>query len=205
MPKASKRKLRDKMRELNNKLSCADIVARSQAMQERLLDSALWNDAEIVALYMPLPDEPDTKMLFAEAVSSGKLSIFPRCFHEADQRAPEGRMEFVPCACMESFTTSKFGVMEPDHTCRSVCPGEEPFLPTIKKTLIIVPGRAFDKHGGRLGRGGGYYDRWLSLPGLHGAFFMGYGFSSSVVDNVPHEEHDVKLHGLCTEQELICF
>ena len=208
MPKLSKRKLRDTMRELNDKLNSSDVAARSQAMQERLLDSKLWNEADIVALYMPLSDEPDTKLLFAEAVSSGKLPIFPRCFTDQDQGGPSfsgGLMELVPCTCQESFTVGKFGILEPDNTCQALCPGVEPFLPEIKKTLILVPGRAFDKQGGRLGRGGGYYDRWLSLPGLRGSFFMGYGFSCSVVDKIPHEKHDIKLHGLCTDQELLCF
>lgn len=205
MPELSKQGLRDKMRELNNTLSNSDRAGRSQSMQERILDSTLWQEAEIVALYMPLSDEPDTRLLFAEAVSSGKLPLFPRCLPSPKGCAPKGLMEFAPCLRLESFTVSGLGIMEPDKTCSALWPGIEPFLPAVKKTLIIVPGRAFDKQGGRMGRGGGYYDRWLALPELAGAFFMGYAFSSFVVENVPSEQHDIKLHGLCTDQELLCF
>lgn len=56
--------------------------------------------------------------------------------------------------------------------------------------LIIVPGRAFDKEGNRLGRGRGYYDKLLSTTN---SYTIGVGFSCQMVESVPHETHDVAL------------
>lgn len=64
--------------------------------------------------------------------------------------------------------------------------------------LILVPGRAFDFNGARLGRGGGWYDRVLSRAAPD-AFFVGVGFERQIVSQVPRETHDVLMHAIVTE------
>jgi 5-formyltetrahydrofolate cyclo-ligase len=66
----------------------------------------------------------------------------------------------------------------------------------------VVPGIAFDVHGGRLGFGKGYYDRFLAqLPAT--TYRCGLAFSIQMVPCVPHAAHDVRMHGMVTEQGFI--
>lgn len=64
--------------------------------------------------------------------------------------------------------------------------------------VVLVPGLAFDREGGRLGRGAGFYDRFLSSPGLR-ATRIGVGFEWQMVDRVPCEGHDVMMEVVVTE------
>ena len=75
--------------------------------------------------------------------------------------------------------------------------------PTVKLSrddagLLVVPGRAFDTTGGRLGRGRGYYDRLL-MAGAGGRLVVGAAYECQVVEHVPREEHDRDVDCLVTE------
>jgi 5-formyltetrahydrofolate cyclo-ligase len=63
--------------------------------------------------------------------------------------------------------------------------------------LILVPGIAFDLSGGRLGYGKGYYDRFLDKTN---AFKIGLCFQSQVVEKVPMENHDIRMHAIISEK-----
>lgn len=66
---------------------------------------------------------------------------------------------------------------------------------------LLVPLLAFDRRGGRLGHGAGYYDR--TLPGLPGAFAMGVAFACQEVPEVPTDAHDARLDAIATEAGVI--
>jgi 5-formyltetrahydrofolate cyclo-ligase len=70
--------------------------------------------------------------------------------------------------------------------------------PSRVPAAVVVPGRAFDRRGHRLGRGAGHYDRALaSLPGA--VLRVGYAYALQVVDSLPAEPHDVPMHDVVTE------
>ena len=64
--------------------------------------------------------------------------------------------------------------------------------------LVVVPGVAFTRTGGRLGQGGGWYDRFLTRA-RPDSVHVGVGFDFQVLDSVPSEPHDVRLHGVVTD------
>ena len=70
------------------------------------------------------------------------------------------------------------------------------------KGTIVVPGLAFSHLGGRLGRGKGFYDRFLAG---HGATLtkIGVGWGFQVLSSVPEESHDVRMDYLCTENGVL--
>lgn len=68
------------------------------------------------------------------------------------------------------------------------------------ETLIVVPGLAFDESGNRLGRGGGYYDRFLADPALDEAVLVGACWSLQMVPQIPAEAHDVPMDWVCHER-----
>ena len=68
--------------------------------------------------------------------------------------------------------------------------------------MIVVPGVAFDARGGRLGYGGGFYDRFLASAG-EGAIRIGICFEVQVVDEVPMAGHDLRVDAVVTEQRVL--
>jgi 5-formyltetrahydrofolate cyclo-ligase len=64
--------------------------------------------------------------------------------------------------------------------------------------LMVVPGVAFDRAGHRLGRGAGYYDRYLSSPHAAGVYKMGVCFPWQSVESVPTEPHDIAMDEVIT-------
>ena len=74
----------------------------------------------------------------------------------------------------------------------------------LEPDLVIVPLLAFDRHGRRLGQGGGYYDRALAeLKLRRRVFLLGLAYSGQDVANLPHEPHDQGLDAILTEKEYI--
>lgn len=93
----------------------------------------------------------------------------------------------------DELSPAKFNLMEPAYE------REKEIMPE-ELNLVISPLLAFDRHGGRLGFGGGYYDRLLSkctCPKI------GFGYSFQEIDDVPMESHDEKLDIIITENETI--
>lgn len=69
--------------------------------------------------------------------------------------------------------------------------------------IIVVPGVAFDRQGGRLGQGGGYYDRLLGSPAYAACLRIGLAYAFQVLDRLPRDDWDVPVHALCTEEGLL--
>lgn len=158
----------------------ATLQALSKTIVVRIQSAPWFQSIQTLGLYMPLADEIDISPLIA----SGDKQIFIPAFDPAIELY---RMaEYV-----EPLKTGPFGIPEP----------ENPRLATETEIdLILVPGVAFDRSGNRVGRGGGFYDRLLPL---YQATRMGICFDFQCHDRVPTEAHDLQLHGLITETELI--
>jgi 5-formyltetrahydrofolate cyclo-ligase len=78
--------------------------------------------------------------------------------------------------------------------------GEVVHFENVGRCLALVPGLAFDGKGRRLGRGGGYYDRFLALDTMQRAVKVGVCFSVQVVAEVPVDNHDVVMNWVCHER-----
>jgi len=87
-----------------------------------------------------------------------------------------------------------FGFLQPKKTT--------PVVPLAQIDLILVPGIAFDLQGHRLGRGAGYYDRFLPRADLRAAV-CALAFECQIVDAVPVGEHDWPLQLIFTEERVI--
>ena len=127
--------------------------------------------AERVMLYSALPDEVQTQA-FLEKWHLKKIIILPTVVGD----------DIVPVAFGKdtAFSVGDFNIMEPQN---------EPY--TGDFDLIIVPGVAFDRKGNRIGRGRGYYDRFLSQH-LE-VKRIGICFDFQLVDEVPTEPFDILM------------
>ena len=144
--------------------------------------------AKTIALFAPLPSEPDIHPLIEEAWARGKQVVFPLMLREDD--APSLQWHRVT-SWDEMIVVGPFGIREPDpvRCCRVE-------VKTIE--LVFVPGLAFDKRGIRLGRGGGYYDSALAKFSAK-TKPIGLMFACQQVPEVPREPHDHVLKNILTE------
>ncbi len=112
-------------------------------------------------------------------------------------------MELRKVEALSNWIPGKWGVPEPDPLQTSVKDRIQPL------DVVLVPGLAFNETGGRLGYGGGYYDRLYADEQrlLHGGtLWIGFAFANQVVARrIPLEPHDLKLNGLATDEKLIWF
>lgn len=172
-----------------------EAAQRSRAAQERLLAAPCWREAGSVALYAGVRDEMATGLLLRHAWENGREVWLPRV-----RPAERGRMDFVRCQGPEDLGPGAFGLLEPLPELPGANAGDAAFRPG----LLLVPGVAFDRQGGRMGYGGGFYDRFLAAlatrPGRCPS--LGFCFSFQVVDDVPRAAWDHPVDGLCTEGEL---
>jgi 5-formyltetrahydrofolate cyclo-ligase len=148
-----------------------------------------FQEAKLVALFAPLSTEPDIHPLIEEAWARGKRVAFSLMLQVRD--AP--RLEWHKVTSWdEMIVAGPFGIREPDPVrCRRVGPDEI--------GCMLVPGLAFDARGGRLGRGGGYYDSALAEKAA-GVAAIGLMFAVQEVREVPHEAHDRALGGVVSEK-----
>ena len=105
-------------------------------------------------------------------------------------------LEFAPVEDFEGLVSGRYGVREPgpDRLARSVA----------ANALVLVPGLAFDRQGGRLGRGAGYYDRALAdlRRRLDQTTVIGVGFAIQLIDRVPMTSSDERVDAILTEEAL---
>ena len=166
-----KSELRKIMRRRNRELppeARAEASSRIFGEVERLPAFA---GARVVGLFCSLPDEPDTRQALARWCAGGRRVVVP-CV-EGDE------MDFYDCDGRE-LVPGAFGIVEPPRTHR--CDPAE-------IDLLVVPGVAFAPSGSRLGRGRGYYDRYLAQPGFRAAT-GGVCYRHQLVDDLPAEPHD---------------
>jgi len=184
-----KNAVRASMREQLGSLPHAERAARSAAVCARILKSPAFQSAVCVMLYMPLRSEVDVMSIALEAFRLGKIVCVPR--------VPDGgrSMHAVEIKSIddETMATDALGVPAP----RS---GRE--MPQDSIDLIITPGVAFDLRCARLGRGGGFYDRFLAKAQRHSTA-IGICFDFQLVEEIPTEANDVPVHAVVTDRRAI--
>jgi 5-formyltetrahydrofolate cyclo-ligase len=183
---ARKRELRAEMRDRRRARPADEEDARRAA--EHLAELDEFAAAGQIAIYASLPDELSTGPLFRLATAAGKRVALPRAL-------PEGVLEFAWVERFEDLRPGRYGVAEPPRGCGAASLAE--------MDLVVVPGVAFDREGGRLGRGGGYYDRALSRVGERRPFVVGFASSVQIVEAVPREAFDQRVDAVVTEHAVL--
>lgn len=154
----------------------------------RLMPLPAFESAAVVMLFMPLSDEVDLLPLALRCFQKSKTVCVPK--------VDWVRKDMVAVEVM-SFDDH---VMEVDeHGVRSPRDGRPVLVSTID--LVIVPGVAFDAQGNRLGRGGGFYDRFLKRLAPNTAT-IGLAFDQQIIDDVPVDERDIRVDMVVTDRRL---
>ncbi len=175
-----KKALRSRIAAALRQMSPEDRRLRSARLAGELQADELFQKSRTVFCYVSMPEEFDTHGLIRRLLSEGRTVLVPRVL------AAEGVLEARRLTRWEgSFVPGPFGILEPD-------PGVLPAADPAAIDCVIVPGLAFDREGYRLGRGKGYYDKFLSRLGRKAAR-IAPAFECQRVDRVPREPHDEKV------------
>jgi 5-formyltetrahydrofolate cyclo-ligase len=159
--------------------------AKSRAIAGRLMALSEIRSARTVMAFWSFGSEVDTAALIEALHRAGKRVVLPRV--EGNDLAAAVYAPGDPTAA------ASFGAMEPT-SAEVVRPNEI--------DLVIAPGVAFDRRGGRVGYGGGFYDRFLRTVGAD-VLAIAVAFAVQVVDEVPRAEHDRLMDMLVTEDDVI--
>ena len=163
-----KKTLRQQIRALKKQHSPEELLIQSENILQKLSVHPRFLEAEKVMLYASLPDEVQT-LDFIETWRHRKTIILPTVVGD----------DIIPVELAENVTFAEgdFHIPEPQN---------HPY--TGDFNLIVVPGMAFDSNGHRLGRGRGYYDRFLAQhPDVH---TIGLCFDFQLLPEIPSEPHD---------------
>lgn len=166
------------MRQLNRALDSRQRLRASAAIFSAVERLPEFRAARTVAVFAALPDEPATDKVLARWASTRRV-VLPRVEGDA--------MRFYACR-PDALVFGAFGILEPQ--------GERP-CPAGEIDLVVCPGVAFTADGRRLGRGRGYYDRYLGDPAFRG-FRVGVCYAHQLVDDLPVEPHDVRMDRVIT-------
>ena len=173
-----KKELRQTVLKQMKKLSGKEKEQADSWLTQRLLSSAAYQEAQVMATYLSMPHEVSTASFIKQAQLDGKRVLVPKTYGQ-------GRMIFVDYD-ESRLQKSSFGLLEPMS--------EE----AVEKTeidLIHVPGVVFNSQGFRIGYGGGYYDRYLDDY---------EGTSVSTIYQVQQEDFTPAQHDVAVK-ELIMY
>lgn len=185
LPSRRLRRAKQQMRELivqkRRILSAEDRREQSAAILEQLEQMQCFREAKTVLLYYPINNEVDVLPLFKKYKHTKTL--------------------LLPVSHRREMTVSPYEGNDKMHRGKFHIP--EPTTPAYEGEidLIVVPAVAFDKTGLRLGRGGGYYDKFLKKHTR--AMLIGVGYDFQLVDQVPAERHDQKVHRIILPSQTI--
>ena len=163
--------------ELRRKLKSHQVDETQKLLEQAYLLATLANIIETttptcVGLYSAIEHEVDLSSIFKKCQELKIATAYPRISGDV--------ITFYQVDSLEMLDSKVFGIRESSQTAQLVMPD-----------LLIVPGLGFTKCGKRLGRGKGPYDRYLSHHPVHTISLV---FSWALLDDLPTEHHDVKIH-----------
>lgn len=161
--------------------------AVSSQITDRLHQMPQYANAGVVMYYVDVRDEVRTRHALPQALESGKKIVVPYCL--------DGELELFHLESMDELETGMYKILEPRADLRDV---DAKKVDVKELDLIVVPGVAFDRNGGRTGHGKGYYDKLLehakaSTP------LISLAFDCQMFEEIPVAGHDIYMDYVVTE------
>lgn len=187
----SKQSIRNRYLSMRNNLSYGERLAKSRKIWELLKQEPVYQSAEAVLVYMDYRSEVITTGLVEELLTDPSKRVFA-------PRVLGMNISFYEIQTLEELEPGYQGIREPVQN------EEKMFTHALVKelkSLILIPGAAFDRQRGRMGYGKGFYDRFLAdYIELSGAALA---FECQIAKNVPMEDHDIRPGIIVTESGVI--
>ncbi|MFH1787089.1 MAG: 5-formyltetrahydrofolate cyclo-ligase [archaeon] len=182
-----KEALREKVSESNR--GASDLVMKSLKIAEAVMCLPEYEEADMILFYVSQGDEVRTHGLIKDSLYIGKGVAVPV------SNTQTGEIEVYEIKDFSELVPGAYGILEPAPKFRR-------HIDSAEIDLVVVPGVAFDENGNRLGRGKGYYDKFLAkLPKTVPRIALAY--EHQIVGEVPAEGHDAKVDKIITETRVI--
>ncbi|MDC7234179.1 MAG: 5-formyltetrahydrofolate cyclo-ligase [Spirochaetales bacterium] len=189
----NKQDYRQELQKRIRALSDRELGALSSDISETILLSKEWKNAPCLLAYLSFSGDISLDDLIRKSLSAGKDVYVPRI----DGR---GTMTFRKITDLSpaSLELNRWNIREPLSSA-------EPFVPEQEReVLLLVPGLGFTIEGKRMGRGGGYYDRFLEwIEGKCPFVSMGIAWKGNLLPELPAEPHDRPVSRICCEREIL--
>jgi len=188
----TKQEMRAAMKRVLLGFSADELSARGAWVADRLSRTDAWRAADLVLCFLSMPHELDTSSIIRAARKAGKRLAVPRIEGE--------RVRFLLLSGDPGdLPRDRLGIPVPDPSW----PAAD--LATATVPLVAAPGLAFDRAGNRLGRGGGFYDRFLSAARgeARGLVAIGICLAEQLMEGVPHAGTDQRVDGVVTDRETV--
>ena len=178
----TKKQIRTEILKRRSALSKDEVADKSRAICRKIVSCEQFVQAESILLYLDFNHEVETGLIWEKAQKMGK--------HVAAPRLIGSQMVFARIQSEKDLIPGKWGISEPKKNCPVI---REP----DSRTVVIMPGVAFDCSRNRIGYGGGYYDRFL-------AQYTGDALllcrERLLCPSIPQETHDIRVPAVVTEQ-----
>ena len=181
-----KKELRRYIREQKRHFTQQQLGEMSLSIMSSVLTHPRIQEADTILMYHSLPDEVNTHSALDQLLAMGKKVLLPKVVSDTEMTIHEytGQNSLKP--------SEPYGILEPTTPELSII--------NCQLSIAIVPGMAFDRQGYRLGRGKGYYDRFLShIPNI---YKIGVCFPFQMLESIPSESTDVVMDEVITSLNL---
>ena len=188
-PKA-KSEIRQEMLALRRRADRSVIKSAGEQIVSYIIGLDAYINADVIYLYSPVRNEADISKLMDISIKQGKKVLLPRVLN-ADT------MEFYRINSVNDLNEGYMGIAEPKKELEAYVTNG------IDKSFMAVPGVAFDRFGGRIGMGKGYYDRYLSTHGITVTCGVCMDFQLVKDNKIPMDKYDRYMDCIVTENEII--
>ncbi len=193
-----KRELRKNARRTRDAIDPAVRAAWSARIGERVLQSPVLEKAEYILCYVSFGSEVMTDGIINHILENTDKKVYiPKIIRQ--------EMEFYRITSLQGLQASAWGIREPEEDPEKRFP-RETFAGSPAGNpddlLVLMPGIAFDRRRGRIGYGGGFYDRYLAVLG--GCRTIALAYSAQILERVPVRSFDIRPERIFTETEEIC-
>jgi 5-formyltetrahydrofolate cyclo-ligase len=169
-------------------LARAHFLSLGALIQARALEFTPYLTARAIILYSPIQNEVPTEEIRDDALASGKRVFYPKL-------SAANSVAVAEIHSAADLGSGRFGISEPTGSITPLNQG-------LEEMVVFVPGLIFDCRGNRLGRGIGWYDRLLKQLSKS-TIFVALGYDFQMVDEVPTDAWDEKIHYVITEKRVI--
>lgn len=189
-----KQEQRNRLLEERNNLDTDFVSEKSKIINIKILELNELNNARNIGIYYPKDCEVDTKELIKKLIENGKNVFLPKVIKNHNKDIDNDEMEFKEIKNFEELVYGEYGIKEPSENSRKINAEEI--------DVLIMPCVGVDTKGNRIGRGKGYYDKYLESVSKAKKICVAYDFQ--IIDNeIEKEAHDKKVDIIITESKII--
>ena len=187
-----KKRIRKEILSFRNNMNQDEKNKKDTIIEEKFLGSDYYKKAKNIFIYISYGSEINTKEIINRALNEGKSVFVPRTVFETKA------MDAVKINSLDNMKKVKYGALEPSK--------EESHINPDDLDIIVVPGVAFDREGGRTGYGAGFYDRYfkkISKDRAKKIKKVALAYDFQLINNRPMNDKDVRIDCIITEKEII--